>query len=38
MIYFKSRDNKVCNGFVSEKERLKDVKNLIAVVKVFREP
>ena len=38
MIYFKSRDNKVCNGFVSEKERLKDVKKLIAVVKVFREP
>ena len=38
MVYFKSRDNKVCNGFVSEKERLKKVKKLIAVVKVFREP
>ena len=38
MVYFKSRDNKVCNGFVSEKEQLKNVKKLIAVVKVFQAP
>ena len=37
MVYFKSRDNKVCNDFVSENERLKKVKKLIAVVKVFKE-
>ena len=28
MVYFKSRDSKVCNGFVSEKERLKKVKTI----------
>ena len=28
MIYYKSRHNKVCNGFVSEKERLKNVKKI----------
>ena len=37
MIYFKSRDNKGCNGFVSK--LLKTVKRkLIAIVKVFKEP
>ena len=38
MIYFKSRDNKVCNGFVSEKERFESLKKLIAVLKVLKEP
>ena len=38
MVYFKSRDKKVCNGFVSEKERLKNVTKFLAVVKVFKEP
>ena len=38
MIYFKSRGNKVCNGFVSEKERFENVKKLTAVLKVFKEP